>query len=40
MFAIFPDLVGTIFAENCVAVVFLMAVLLNLFMPEERKKSE
>ena len=40
MFAIFPELVGTIFAENCVAVVFLMAILLNLFMPEDNKKVE
>lgn len=40
MFAIFPELVGTIFAENCVAVVFLMAILLNLFMPEDNKKAE
>lgn len=40
MFAIFPDLIGTIFAENCVAVVFLMAILLNLFMPEDNVKSE
>ena len=32
MFAIFPDLI--------VAVVFLMAILLNLFMPEDNAKSE
>ena len=35
MFNIFPTLVRTIFAENCVAVVFLSAILLNLLMPKE-----
>lgn len=35
MFNIFPDLVRTIFAENCVAVVFLAAIILNLVMPKE-----
>jgi len=37
MFAIFPDLVYTIFAENCVAVVFLAAIILNLVMPKEEQ---
>jgi len=36
MFLIFPDMVRTIFAENCVAVVFLMAIILNLVMPREK----
>ena len=35
MFNIFPSLVRTIFAENCVAVVFLAAIILNLVMPED-----
>ena len=35
MFNIFPTLVRTIFAENCVAVVFLSAIILNLCMPKE-----
>ena len=35
MFLIFPDMVRTIFAENCVAVVFLVAIILNLVMPKE-----
>lgn len=39
MFNIFPDIVRTIFAENCVAVVFLSAIIMNLIMPKE-KKSE
>lgn len=37
MFAIFPDIVQTIFAENCVAVVFVIAVVLNLLLPKEEK---
>ena len=35
MFNIFPSLVRTIFAENCVAVVFLSAIIMNLLMPKE-----
>lgn len=37
MFAIFPSIVQTVFAENCVAVVFLLAVILNLVLPKEEK---
>ena len=37
MFNIFPDIVRTIFAENCVAVVFLSAVIMNLILPKEKK---
>ena len=36
MFHIFPDIIRTIFAENCVAVVFLAAIILNLVMPKEK----
>ena len=35
MFAIFPDIIRTIFAENCVAVVFLAAIIMNLIMPKD-----
>ncbi len=35
MFAIFPDIIRTIFAENCVAVVFLTSIILSLVMPEQ-----
>lgn len=38
MFAIFPDIIRTIFAENCVAVVFLASIILNLVMPKEKTK--
>ena len=34
IFKIFPDLVRNVFAENCVAVVFIVAVVLNLILPE------
>ena len=37
MFNIFPALVRTIFAENCVAVVFLAAIIMNLIMPKEKE---
>ncbi len=40
MFAIFPDIVTTVFAENCVAVVFLVSILLNLVLPKEEKPSQ
>ena len=36
LFAIFPQIVQTVFAENCVAVVFLLAVILNLVLPKEK----
>ena len=35
MFNIFPQIVQTVFAENCVAVVFILAVILNLVLPRE-----
>jgi len=35
MFNIFPDIIRTIFAENCVAVVFLAAIIMNLIMPKD-----
>ncbi len=37
MFKIFPDIVKTVFAENSVAVVFLLAVILNLILPKEKE---
>jgi NCS2 family nucleobase:cation symporter-2 len=35
LFSIFPKIVQTVFAENCVAVVFILAVVLNLILPEK-----
>ena len=37
MFNIFPDIIRTIFAENCVAVVFLASIIMNLIMPKEKE---
>ena len=39
MFNIFPDIVRTIFAENCVAVVFLSAIIMNLVLPKDKKSG-
>ncbi len=39
MFQIFPKIVQTIFAENCVAVVFILAVILNLLLPKDGKEN-
>lgn len=36
MFNIFPQIIQTVFAENCVAVVFLLAVILNLILPSDK----
>ncbi len=38
MFNIFPDIIRTVFAENCVAMVFLAAIILNLVMPREKEQ--
>lgn len=34
IFNIFPQLIRNVFAENCVAVVFLVAIILNLILPK------
>lgn len=34
LFAIFPQMVQTVFAQNCVAVVFIVAIVLNLILPQ------
>ena len=36
IFTVFPDILYTVFAENCVAVVFIVAIFLNLVIPKER----
>ena len=33
IFGIFPQIIQNVFAQNCVAVVFLVAVVLNLVLP-------
>ena len=40
MFGIFPELVRNVFAENCVAVVFVLCVVLNLILPGREKPSD
>lgn len=40
IFHIFPQIVENVFAENCVAVVFLVAILLNLILPENMEMTE
>lgn len=34
IFSVFPQMIQTIFAENCVAVVFLVSIILNLVLPK------
>ena len=36
MFNLFPNIIQTVFAQNCVAVVFLIALILNLVLPAEQ----
>jgi NCS2 family nucleobase:cation symporter-2 len=40
MFKIFPQIIQTIFAENCVAVVFILAVVLNLVLPKDKEEGK
>ncbi|MDO4196127.1 MAG: nucleobase:cation symporter-2 family protein [Prevotellaceae bacterium] len=39
IFDIFPQIVKTVFADNCVAVVFLLAVILNLLLPSDNMQN-
>ena len=39
MFELFPDIVRTVFGENCVAVVFIVSILLELLMPREKQSD-
>ncbi len=39
IFRIFPDLLRGVFAENCVAVVFIVALVLNLVFPKEEENG-
>lgn len=39
IFGIFPQIVENVFAENCVAVVFLVAVILNLILPKNMEAA-
>lgn len=39
IFRIFPELLRGVFAENCVAVVFIVALVLNLVFPQEEESG-
>ncbi len=39
IFAILPESVRSVFAENCVAVVFLVAVIMNLILPKDMENK-
>lgn len=39
IFKIFPDLIKNVFAENCVAVVFIVAMVLNIILPDEEQAA-
>lgn len=40
LFNIFPDMVKNVFAQNCVAVVFLVSILLNLVLPKNMEAEK
>lgn len=40
IFKVFPTIVQNVFAENCVAVVFLTAVILNLILPKSMEEDD
>lgn len=35
VFHIFPQMIQNVFAQNCVAVVFVVAIVLNLVLPKD-----
>lgn len=39
IFGIFPEIVRTVLGENCVAVVFIMALVLNLILPKSMENN-
>lgn len=39
IFSIFPQIIQTVFAENCVAVVFLVSIILNLILPKNMEAA-
>lgn len=39
LFKVFPMLIQNIFAQNCVAVVFVLAIILNLVLPQEKESG-
>ena len=39
IFAVFPDIIKSVFAENCVAVVFLTSIILSLVLPKSMEEQ-
>ena len=39
MFKIFPQIVQSVFAQNCVSVVFVLSVILNLVLPKDKNEK-
>lgn len=39
IFSIFPQIIQNVFAENCVAVVFLVSIILNLVLPKNKEET-
>lgn len=39
MFNIFPEIIKSVFAENCVATVFILAIVLNLVLPKKDEEE-
>lgn len=37
MFKIFPEIIQNVFAENCVATIFILAIVLNLILPKDKE---
>lgn len=40
LFVIFPQMLKNVFAENCVAVVFLVSIILNLILPKNMETTD
>ena len=40
IFALFPDIIRTVFGENCVAVVFITSIFLNLILPQNMEAND
>ena len=40
IFSVFPPIIYTVFAENCVAVVFIVAIVANLILPKDSEAAK
>lgn len=39
MFNIFPEIIKNVFAQNCVAIIFILSIILNLVLPKEKSEK-